>query len=213
MKILAVSDRVVDAIYSPQVVDQYGDVDLVIGCGDLPYYYLEYIVTMLTAPVVYVYGNHDMAQYMSDGRHVTAPEGCVSLEGRTVAVNGLLLAGLGGSMRYQPRAVHQYTESEMWLRAARLVPRLVANRLRHGRYLDVLVTHSPPLCIHDAEDLPHRGFKSLLNFMRYFKPKYMLHGHTHIYRRDKVWCTDYRQSCVWNVYPARVIEWNLDESK
>jgi Icc-related predicted phosphoesterase len=211
MRILALSDRVVDAIYSPQACDLYGDVDLVIGCGDLPYYYLEYVVTMLRAPVMYVYGNHDNVQYMSDGRRVLEPEGCISLEGKAVEYRGLLLAGLGGSMRYQPRAVHQYSEAEMRMRVAALIPQLVLNRARHGRYLDVLVAHSPPFGIHDREDLTHTGFKAFLTLMRYAKPRYLLHGHTHLYRRDGVSQTQYGTTQVVNVYPNRVIELELNE--
>lgn len=211
-RILALSDRVVEPIYSPQLRDLYGDIDLVFGCGDLPFSYLEYVVTVLTVPVLYVFGNHDHVQYMSDGRRVTEPEGCISLEGRSVMVNGLIVAGLGGSMRYQPRSANQYTEAEMWLRTLQLMPQLLRNRARHGRYLDILVTHSPPFGIHDGEDLPHTGFKSFLTLMRSLKPRYLLHGHTHVYRRDTISSTCYAETEVVNVYPNRLIEWHPDES-
>ena len=36
MKILALSDRVVERVYSSNIIQNYGDVDLVLGCGDLP---------------------------------------------------------------------------------------------------------------------------------------------------------------------------------
>ncbi len=210
MKILAISDRIVEAIYSPQICDLYGDVDLVIGCGDLPYYYLEYVVTMLRAPVVYVDGNHHTVQIMADGRRIGRAEGCLSLEDRTISINGLLLAGLGGSMRYQPRAPGQNTETEMRLRVARLLPALLLNRLRYGRYLDILVAHSPPLGIHDADDLAHRGFRSFLTLMSLLKPRLLLHGHTHLYRLDTVTTTRYRHTTIMNVYPSRIINWPLD---
>ena len=32
---------------------------LILACGDLPYYYLEYIVGLLDVPLFYVHGNHD----------------------------------------------------------------------------------------------------------------------------------------------------------
>jgi len=211
MRILAISDRVQEAIYSPQIRDMYGDVDLVIGCGDLPFSYLEYIATMLPIPVVYVFGNHDKVQHMSDGRMVTAAEGCILLEGESIMTQGALIAGLGGSMRYQPNSINQYTDSEMRGRIAALAPKLLANKVRYGRYLDILITHSPPLGIHDGEDLPHTGFKSFLTFMRYFKPRYLLHGHTHLYRRDTISSTCYRDTEVINVYPNRLIDWNSDE--
>src|SRR3990167_3866988 len=106
MKILAVSDDVVDFLYSPAIRDRYGDVDLVAGCGDVPYFYLEFIVTMLNAPLYYVPGNHDRPrQYHSDGRVVSRAEGCELLDGsvmrarcianRRVASGRLLLAEIG----------------------------------------------------------------------------------------------------------------------
>jgi len=211
VKILALSDKVVRTVYSAQIKELYGDVDLIIGCGDLPYYYLEYVVTMLPVPVAYVYGNHDKEQILASGRVINAPSGCVSLEDRVAQFGDLLVAGLGGSIQYQPGAIHQYTEAEMRRRILRLAPRLLWNRLRHGRYLDILVTHSPPYGIHDGADRAHRGFKSFLTFMQLFKPAYLLHGHVHIYRRGVQVETRYGQTTVINVYPRRVIYWNLGQ--
>lgn len=213
LKILVVSDRIVKAIYSPQLRELHCDAELVLSCGDLPYYYLEYIVTMLPIPLLYVYGNHDKTQYMSDGRTVTKPEGCVDIDGRVVRERGLLIAGLGGSMRYHPGAINQYTEGEMRARILRLIPRLLLNKVFYGRYLDILVTHSPPLGIHDGQDLPHTGFKSLLTLMRYFRPRYMLHGHKHVYRNDSITASQYHRTSVVNVYPSRVIQWEYNTPK
>ncbi|HEX9013060.1 MAG TPA: hypothetical protein VF813_06070, partial [Anaerolineaceae bacterium] len=58
VKILTVSDVQVNLLYSPRVQDRFADVDLIVSCGDLPYYYLEYIISMLDVPLVYVFGNH-----------------------------------------------------------------------------------------------------------------------------------------------------------
>jgi len=213
MKILALSDRVIEANHSSQLQERHGDVDLVIGCGDLPYYYLEYIATTLTAPVFYVHGNHDKPALTENGCTITAPGGCTSLEERCLSVkrpNGaspLLVAGLGGSMCYNDQSPHQYSEHEMRSRALALLPQLMANRARYGRYLDILVTHSPPFGIHDAQDLPHIGFRVFLTLMRVFKPRFLLHGHSHIYRLTTVASTDYAHTRVLNVYPSRVIEW------
>jgi Icc-related predicted phosphoesterase len=207
LKILVVSDEVLPSIYSQQIVENHGDVDFVIGCGDLPFYYLEYITTMLRKPVAYVYGNHDNPVSMSDGRVARAPEGCIKLEGRSRELEGLLIVGFGGSMRYQPRAEHQYTEADMRGRVISLIPTLIYNRIVHGRFMDIFVAHSPPYGIHDGEDLPHRGFKVFLWLMRVFKPRYMIHGHKHIYRRDTVRVTSYHETTVVNVYPSRILIW------
>jgi len=226
VKILAVSDEVVEFLYGPGLRQQFGDVDLVVGCGDLPFYYLEFIVTVLDVPLFYVPGNHDRPQqYLSDGRIIHRAEGCEALDARTartpVPLDGtvksddasartrphLLLAGLGGSIRYNYDSVHQYTEGEMLGRVLRLAPRLLLNRLRHGRFLDILITHSPPRGIHDDTDRAHTGFEAFRTFMNLFQPRLLLHGHAHVYRPDVVTSTRYRRTQVINVYPYRTIEW------
>lgn len=206
MKILAVSDLVVEGIYSSRIRERFGDVDMVLSCGDLPYSYLEYIVTMLNVDCFFVHGNHDQPEYTADGRTLTEPGGWFNLDGRTVEARRVLLTGLEGSIRYKPRAPFQYTDGEMAYKVSRMTPALLMNRVLHGRYLDILITHSPPFGIHDGEDLPHRGFKALLGFMTVFRPRYLLHGHKHIYGPEPS-RTRYLDTEVINVYPFRVIEW------
>lgn len=207
MKILAVSDRVLDKFYSPYIRDVVPAVDLIISCGDLPFYYLDFLVSMLDVPMVYVKGNHDQGpQYTADGRELNHVPGGFDLHGQVVNHKGLLLAGLEGSMRYRPQASLMYNEREMRWQFSQLVPRLLMNRSRYGRYLDIFVTHSPPHGIHDKTDLPHTGFKVFLTLMRMFKPRYMLHGHIHIYRSDTVTQTDFEETTILNVYPSRVFD-------
>jgi Icc-related predicted phosphoesterase len=205
VKILAVSDRVVDFIYGPQIRERFGDVDIVISCGDLPYSYLEYIVSMLNVPCFYVHGNHDGPEYLSDGRTLTEPCGWINLDGRTARAKGLLLGGLEGSIRYKPRAPYQYTEREMSYRVWGMAPELLLNRLSTGRFLDIFVAHAPPFGIHDGKDWPHRGFKAFLGMMARFRPRYLLHGHKHVYALEPCH-TRYLGTEVINVYPYRVIE-------
>ncbi len=42
MKILAVSDQIDECIYTSQLQERFGDVDLVVSCGDLAYEYLTF---------------------------------------------------------------------------------------------------------------------------------------------------------------------------
>lgn len=208
MKILALSDEVVDFIYSPRVVDRFGDVDLIIGCGDLPFYYLEFVVTILNKPVYFVPGNHDArSQFMADGRVITHAEGCINLDQKIMHEQNLILTGLGGSIRYRPDGIHQYTDTEMQARIASLMPNLWWNRLTQGRFLDILVTHSPPFGIHDGGDLAHTGFKSFLFFIKNFKPRFLLHGHSHIYNNTVITRTQLETTEILNVYPYRLIEY------
>ncbi|MBK6328558.1 MAG: metallophosphoesterase family protein [Chloroflexi bacterium] len=207
MKIMAVSDRVLDQLYHSHVRQYVPPCDLIIGCGDLPYYYLDFLISALDLPLLYVRGNHDQGpQYTADGRVLYDVPGGMDIHGQTVMHNGLILAGLEGSMRYRPQASLMYTEREMRWQFSQLAPRLLMNRSRYGRYLDVMVVHSPPFGIHDRPDLPHTGFKVFLTLMRLFKPRYLLHGHIHIYRPDTPRETQFGDTTVINVYPYRILD-------
>jgi Icc-related predicted phosphoesterase len=211
MKILAISDEVVDFIYSPAAKERFGDVDLIVGCGDLPFYYLEFVVTILNKPLYMVSGNHDAHnQYMSDGRILNHAEGTINIDGELANENGILLAGLGGSIRYRPDGVHQYTQSEMKGRVLSMTPSLLLNRLRRGRFLDILITHSAPRNIHDSDDAAHVGFEAFNSFIQWFKPRFLLHGHSHVYQRNVITRTMVGETEVLNVYPYRLIEWDTN---
>lgn len=211
MKILTVSDKVEQLIYSPAIRRLYGDVDLVLGCGDLPFYYLEFIVTMLGGPLFYVIGNHGNAvrkQYAAR-EEWQYPGGCENIDGRVVRYRKLLIAGLEGSMRYNLNPYFQYTEREMAWKVWRLVPSLLLNRLLYGRYLDILITHAPPYGIHDREDRCHQGFRAFRTVMDRFRPGYLVHGHVHVYSPSETTKTVYRHTTVLNTYGYRTLE--IDE--
>jgi Icc-related predicted phosphoesterase len=211
MKILTISDRVEEVLYSPALKQFFGDVDLVLGCGDLPYYYLEYIVTMLGGPLFYVIGNHGLAvkHRYRPKEEWEYPGGCENLDGRVVYYRGLLIAGLEGSMRYNDSPFFQYTDREMAYKVWKLIPSLILNKLIHGRYLDILITHAPPLGIHDRPDLCHRGFRAFVALMERFRPGWLVHGHVHLYGPKQPTETFYRSTCVINTYGYRLLE--IDE--
>lgn len=212
MRILTVSDKIEPVLYGPYLRERVGKIDLVLGCGDLPGYYLEYIVGLLDAPLFYVHGNHD--QPAPNGARPLEATGSawsihdwgVDLHGRAVRYSGLLLAGLDGCRRYNPGASFQYSERQVSWQVFRLLQRLRWNRLRHGRYLDILITHAPPRGIHDADDLPHQGFAAYLKLLRAARPTLMIHGHTHIYNRNTVTESDFDGTRIINTYGYRVLE-------
>ncbi len=208
MKVLAISDRVEEAIYSPTIKKRFGDVELVLGCGDLPFYYMEYVVSMLNVPFFYVRGNHDLREeHTSAGGIRTAPGGCVDIDGRIVSFKGVLIGGLEGSMRYSHQPRVQYTEAQMQLKIWRMVPSLWFNRLRWGRFIDVLITHAPPYRIHDSQDMCHTGFKAFRGFMKRYRPRYLIHGHCAPYcYRGRGDTTFYAGTGVLNAFGFRVIE-------
>ncbi len=211
VKILFVSDKVVDHLYSSKIVEKHKDVDLIVGCGDLPYYYLEFILSMLNVPLLYVHGNHDPQQeYLADGTAIAGPTGGANLHGRILKEQNLLLAGLEGSIRYKD-GCFQYTQKEMWLNVLALAPKLWLNKLVYGRYLDILVAHSPPYGIHNGEDRIHVGFRAFLWLMKTFKPRYLVHGHRHVYNPAEIIETQFEETKVINIYPYRVLEIEVPE--
>jgi Icc-related predicted phosphoesterase len=206
VKILTVSDVELGILYSPHITERFHDIDLVLSCGDLPYFYIEYILSMLDVPVYFVRGNHHGQVEESASGPRYAPMGAIDLHRRLrKSESGLLLAGIEGSVRYNNKP-NQYTQSEMWLMVWSLVPGLIANKIIHGRFLDVFISHAPPWGIQDADDPPHRGIKAFLWLDRVFKPAFHFHGHTHVYRSDTVTETLYRQTRVINTYGYRTTD-------
>lgn len=207
MKILAVSDQVVERIYALISSGQLNDVDLLLGCGDLPYSYLENLISMLNVPTYYVPGNHDPAYdpYRSEAR----VDGGTNVDLKLVRVKGLLIGGFGGSIEYRPYAVNQYSQTDAYIRALRLVPGLLWNRLRYGRSLDILITHSPPFGIHDDDTQAHRGLHAINWLVRYARPRYHFHGHTHFYRQNLSPAVTREGSTeIMNIYPYKLIEYS-----
>jgi hypothetical protein len=214
MKILAVSDIELDMIYSPLIAQRFKDVDLIIGCGDLPYYYLEYMISMLNRPLYYVRGNH-APRFFEEGTggERTSPWGGIDLH-RSVRrdSSGLLMAGIEGSLNYN-NGRYQYSQGQMWSMIFAMIPRLWFNRIVYGRYLDIFVTHAPPWHIHDKEDLPHQGIKAFRWFLRVFQPTYHLHGHIHIYQQYDITDSVYCNTRVINTYGYKTLTFGLEKGR
>jgi DNA repair exonuclease SbcCD nuclease subunit len=204
MKILAVSDQVIDRLYSTTVKEAYPDISMIIGCGDLPYPYLEFLATIFNVPMYYVPGNHDPAYKMDE---TSSAQGGFNLDGQVTHTKRLLMAGLGGSVYYAPGGPNQYSQQEMYLRVYRLLPKIMLAQRKHKRSLDILVTHSPPDGIHDDDDPTHRGLRALNFLLDRVQPRFMLHGHTMFYRQNlQSHITRYKRTDIVNVYPFRVFE-------
>jgi Icc-related predicted phosphoesterase len=198
LKILALSDEIVPFIYDSDVRDHFPDVGMVVSCGDLPARYLEFVLTVLNVPLVYVPGNHDLDTLKVPGGR--------ALDGRWRTIEGLRMLGMGGSIRYKPFGRHQYTQGQMNRRMLGAYVRAMISRVRLGSDLDILVTHSPPLGIHDGDDHAHVGFKAFRRFMRWARPRYMLHGHRHVHRNLEPTVTKYHETVIINVFPYRVLD-------
>ena len=205
MKVLSVSDVEAGIIYSPQIRDRFTGIEMAISCGDLPYYYLEYIIDMLDVPMYYVLGNHANQEEISNEGSRYSPWGGINLHRKVFYDRHLIMAGIEGSVRYN-NGPHQYNQREMWLAVWSLVPKLFFQHMRYGRYLDIFITHAPPWGIHDADDPPHRGIKAFNWLIKVFQPRYHFHGHTHIYRADAIKETRVVETLVINTCGYREID-------
>jgi Icc-related predicted phosphoesterase len=205
MKILCISDQIDPLVYSSSIKERFKDIDLILSAGDLPMDYLDFVVSSLNKPLLFVFGNHHLNSFtgLADG----GPNGygVIHAGSRVIREGGLIVAGLGGSMRSN-RGYNQYTKFQMYWQILRLVPALLFNRLFRGRFLDVLLTHAAPRGIHDREDLCHQGFDAFLWFMRVFKPRYLIHGHIHLYDFSEVRSTEYSKTRVVNAYNHYIID-------
>jgi len=205
LKILAVSDVVVDRLYSAHFAEHFRDVEIILSCGDLPFEYLEFLVSALNVPLLYVPGNHD--PQCNETNPAVQALGCDLLDKRVRRVKGLNMAGLGGSIRYKPDPSNQYTQAGMYLRIISFLPGLLRQRIRTGGVLDIMIAHSPPRNIHDENDPAHIGFLAFRDFIRVFKPRYFLHGHTLVYKRNLLpTVTQLGSTTIINVYPYRLLE-------
>jgi hypothetical protein len=212
MRALCVSDTVDEQIYRVESRPYLSGVEVVLAAGDLPGTYLEFLADLLDVPVYFVFGNHAEEYVRAEGEAPRLPWGCICLDDRVVRhrslgnpARTLLLAGLGGSRRYRP-GPHQYNEAEMFLRAARLVPHLLVNGLRAGRFLDVLLTHAPPWGIQDGPDRPHQGFRAFRWLIARFHPRYLVHGHYDPYDRRVPRETSHGGTVVVNSYGHHLLE-------
>ena len=218
-RILAIADEVSDSLWSGRV--RRLEPDLVVACGDLPFDYLEYIVTMVNVPLVFVPGNHDpdlraKPQALSSQdferplslatlrREPPGPLGCSNADGRVVQEAGVSIAGLGGSVRYRP-GPNQYTQRQMTRRAWRLELSSVRHRARAAGKIDILITHSPPYGIGDGDDPAHRGFVAFRRLVTRLSPTLLIHGHVHPYGRV-IRSHRLRGTTIVNVVGHRMLE-------
>jgi 3',5'-cyclic AMP phosphodiesterase CpdA len=185
VNVLVVADEVAPNLQEHTLRDLAPD--LVLGAGDLPWDYLEWIASSVDAPMVFVPGNHDPAiddgkrgrngMWTHDGMPCEAPRphGVINADQQVVEAAGLRIAGLGGCVKYRP-GPNQYTQREYRRRAGRLL-----RRARSGGPIDVLLTHAPPLGLGDGDDGPHVGIEALHRVLERLQPTWHLHGHIHPY--------------------------------
>lgn len=235
MKLLCVSDQIDPLIYSNTVKERYSDIDAIFSAGDLQMDYVDYIVTTLNKPTFFVFGNHNLSSfkyydkktqsedYMASARNYDFSHlhGGDYVSDRVLTNRNLyfrkpdgtktplLITGVSGSLNYN-NGQAQYTEREMKFKLMKLIPSLLLNKIRYGRYCDIFLTHASPRHIHDKEDPCHRGFECFNWFIKKFRPSLMLHGHIHLYDLQAKRTTVTEDTTVVNVFSHVIIDLQPD---
>ncbi len=213
-KILCVADQIDPVIYSKNIKDKYGDMDFIIAAGDLPMEYLDFIQASLGKPLLFVLGGHylkslthyhpEMAEKTKDGEinkfkknNLFKSENGTYIGFKTFKQDNLLIAGISGAKK-ENDGKNQFTERQMRRKIIAMIPRLLVNKIKYGRYADIIVSHAP---IASAN-----GFKCFEKFIKLFKPKYWLHGNVHIHNSKTPRSTNIEKTEVINVYSRHVLE-------
>lgn len=209
------------ALYAHFDRERWRGVDLLIGCGDLPGEYLDFLATSLGVPFLYVRGNHDTRQR-------GGPQGVgENIDGRLVMYKGLRILGFEGSAWYGGRGI-EYTQRAMAWRVWSTFPRLLVA----GRP-DIVVTHAPPAlrpgevtgvempamvldvgAKHAAHEDPapgpddpaHKGFAAFTSLIALFAPQLWLHGHAHLTYSRARRVHKYRDTLIANAYEYLLLD-------
>ena len=205
MKILIVSDVVDPVIYNLTLKERHGDVDCILSCGDLPFDYLDFLVSHLGKPLYYVLGNHDKIIPGKNNFEACALAGENNIDKKIINFKNTLIGGFSGCMNYN-NGHNQFTEKQIQRKIMRTMPQLHYNKLKYKKYIDILITHAPPLGINDADDRCHTGFKAFLTYLDKYRPSYMLHGHVHVYASNLKREFKYNNTIVVNAYGHYILE-------
>ena len=219
LKILCISDIVDPLIYSSNIKKRFNNIDLILSAGDLDMDYYGFIVSSLNKPLLFVFGNHNLKKlpkYKKNDSNLYQfntgqildfhkSSGAIYVGDKVKKIKSILIAGLGGSRIYNG-GVNQFSELGMFFKVIKLLPFLIFNRLIYGRWLDILLTHAPPWGIGDKNDRCHQGFKVFRIFIKFFKPKYLLHGHIHLYDINAQREFQFKKTRIVNIYEHKILE-------
>ena len=168
VRLLAVSDEREPACDNETNRRALGQIDGLIGAGDLEPGYLSFLADAFRVPLLHVRGNHDRGGGWQEGSD-SLPE---PMDGSWLDLAGLAVAGLSWPITKHVHAVHD--DGAAWRQVA-------AGYLRFRRRRpDVIVSHVPPLGLGDAgeDDLYHRGFAAYRWLLKRLRPALWIHGHT-----------------------------------
>jgi calcineurin-like phosphoesterase family protein len=104
-------------------------------------------------------------------------------------------------MRYKP-GNNQYSDREM---NRRIRKKWLSLQWHQG--FDILLSHSPAFGIQDGDDLPHKGFKGFVDLLNNYKPRYFVHGHSHLcYDSSYKRVLQHNDTTIINAYGYHIFE-------
>ncbi len=196
MKILLVGDKESTYLWDYFDYEKFKDIDFIISTGDLKSSYLQFLVTMMNVPLYYVPGNHDK-NYIQN-----PPDGCINCDSRLVRHDTLNLVGFGGSLEYNG-GLFQYKEKEMHKKFNKLKSSIF---FKGG--IDILFSHAPAFELNDGKDVCHQGFKTYVEIIEKYKPKYFIHGHQHLNYKIQNRVVKYQDTTIINTYEYFVLDYD-----
>ena len=195
MKMLVVSD--VESGYIWDYFDPlpFRGVEVILSCGDLSARYLDFLVSMIPAPLYYVPGNHDK-NFL---RH--PPEGAESVDCRLITCKGVRILGVGGCKSGRGSAF-EYSEE-----AQRRRVRGLRGKIRRAGGFDILLTHVAARGLGDGEDTFHQGFEVYRELLERYEPRYHLFGHQHTCYQRRTGPAAYGNTQLVNACGYRILEY------
>ena len=137
------------------------DVDVLLCLGDLWNSTIERACDLYCPEMVFaVRGNHDLPAPL--------PAYAIPLHLKVETFHGIKFGGLDGCWNYKARGHFLFSQEQ-------------ANEMLSGfPAVDVMIAHNSPRTIHEREDIIHKGFDGLLDYVQRSTPKYLIHGHQHV---------------------------------
>ena len=148
-----------------------GDLDGVLGCGDLEPEWLAFLADAFNTPLVYVRGNHDHGGEWHD-RPLPVPTWLEA--GGIDRLAGIPIVGLEWPGVDKPD--NRRRPWLAWRQALRIAQRLITSRLWRSPL--IVISHVPPAGVGDASDAYHVGFPAYRWLLGRLAPPVWLHGHT-----------------------------------
>lgn len=174
VRLLAVSDTIDPALEHEVNRASIGQIDGIVGCGDLEPDYLGFLGDAFHVPVAYVRGNHDRGgQWSHEVRDAPRP----LPSGRLAEIGGVTVAPFEWPGVDGERAALR-DERRAWWDVLRATGHLLVRRLRRARGPVLVVSHAPPRGVGDSEADPyHLGYNAYRWLLDRLRPPLWLHGH------------------------------------